>query len=237
VAPGTPPFARLARARVAGLDLTPELLDEGRRLAAKEGVDVAWVEGDAEALPFDDASFDLVVSTFGCMFAPRHDVAAREIARVLRPGGRFGICSWTPESSIGDLFRTVGAHLPPSPAFASPPPMWGSEPHVRRLFEGTGIELECERDEVVFRFDSVEEAVDYYVPRFGPIIKAREQVEPEGRWPALLEYIVAAFERGNTSVDGGFVECAQYLRVRGASGEGPVDTSGRAAIVTVPTIE
>ena len=97
---------------VTGLDLTPELLERGRRRAQKEGVTIDWVEGDAEALPFDDASFDVMLSTFGCMFAPRHQVAAAEIARVLAPGGRIGIAAWTPDGTIGDFFRSLSASRP-----------------------------------------------------------------------------------------------------------------------------
>ena len=200
-----------AGGRVVGVDLTPELLDAGRRLADEAGVELEWVEGDAEALPFEDESFDVVLSTFGCMFAPRHEVAAREMARVLRRGGRLGICSWTPDGSVGDFFRTVGAHLPPAPAFAAPPPLWGSEAHVRELLEPHGIELEFDREEVIFRFGSVPEAIDYYATRFGPIIKARELLEPQDRWEALLDDLTAAFERGNTAGDGSFSEPAEYL--------------------------
>lgn len=162
-------------------------------------------------MPFADESFDIVVSTFGCTFAPRHEVAAAELARVLRPGGRLAVCSWTPAGAVGDFFRTVGGHLPPPPDFASPAPLWGSEEHVRALFDGTGVELSFEHDAVVFRFGSVDEAVDYYAANFGPIIKAREHLEPEGRWEALLTYIVAAFERGNTARDGTLVTPAEYL--------------------------
>src|SRR5919198_1239354 len=110
-----------AGARVTGLDITPELFAAGRERAAKAGVEIEWVEGDAESLPFDDESFDVVLSTFGCMFAPRQDLAAREIARVLRPGGRIGICSWTDEGSVGDFFRTVSAHTSPPPPPIAPP--------------------------------------------------------------------------------------------------------------------
>jgi len=113
--------AAQAGGRVVGIDLTPELFDAGRALAAEAGVEVEWREGDAEALPVPNASFDVVLSTLGCMFAPRHDVAAREIARVLRPGGRLAIASWTPESCIAELFEVIGRHLPRPPAIASPP--------------------------------------------------------------------------------------------------------------------
>jgi len=105
---------------VVGLDLTPELFDAARSLAAEAGVTVDWVEGDAEDLPFDDESFDVVLSTFGVMFAPRHEVAARELARVLRPGGRIGLCNWTSEGIQGEFFRTLGTHLPAAPRSRSP---------------------------------------------------------------------------------------------------------------------
>ena len=108
-------------ADVVGVDLTPELFDAGREEATEAGVSLEWVQGDAEELPFEDESFDVVLSTFGCMFAPRHAVAAAEIARVLRPGGRVGITAWTPEGGMGSFFRTVGAYMPPPPAIAQPP--------------------------------------------------------------------------------------------------------------------
>ena len=134
--------AAQAGGRVVGVDLTPELFEAGRRLAAQAGVEVEWVEGDAEALPVKDASFDVVVSVFGCMFAPRHQLAADELARALRSGGRLCVCAWTPEGSLGEFFRTIGTHLPPPPDFAQSPLLWGSEEHVRALFAGSAIELE-----------------------------------------------------------------------------------------------
>ncbi len=106
------------------------------------------MQGDAEELPFEDESFDVVLSTFGCMFAPRHEVAAAEIARVLRPGGRLGITAWTPEGGMGSFFRTVGAYMPPPSPIAQPPVLWGSEAHVGELFADTGIELEFRRETV-----------------------------------------------------------------------------------------
>ena len=179
--------AAQAGASVIGLDLTPELFDAGRRRAKAAGVDVEWLEGDAEDLPFPDARFDVVLSTFGCMFAPRHDVAAVEMARVLRPRGRLGVCSWTPEGAIGDFFRTIAAHLPPPPPFAASPLLWGSEDHIRELFAGTGLTLEFTRNVVEFRFDSPEQEVAHYESKFGPLLKARELLEPQGRWEALHE--------------------------------------------------
>jgi SAM-dependent methyltransferase len=207
--------AAKAGGRVTGLDLTPELLEKGRAKAAKTGVEIEWKEGDAEALPFPDKSYDLVLSTFGCMFAPRHEVTAREMARVLRPDGRIGICSWTPEGSIGDFFKMMSGYLPPPPPFASPPLLWGTEPHLKKIFEGSGIDFEFERQTVVIRFDSVEDALETYTTKFGPTIKAREILEPQGRWPALLKELGALYERVNTATDGSLALPSEYLRAVG----------------------
>src|SRR5690606_26015107 len=117
---------------VTALDLTPEMFEAGRRRAAEAGVEISWVEGDAEALPFDDASFDVVLSTFGVMFAPRHAVAARELVRVLRPGGRIGLATWVPDGTVGDMFRTVAAEMPAPPPIAEPPLAWGDPAHVEK---------------------------------------------------------------------------------------------------------
>jgi SAM-dependent methyltransferase len=187
--------AAAAGGRVIGVDLTPELFDAGRREAAAAGVDIEWVEGDAEELPFDDQSFDVVLSTFGCMFAPRHQVTAAELARVLRPGGRLGVCAWTPEGLQGDFFRTLGAHMPPAPDFAQPPLLWGNEQHVRDIFAGTGVYLEFERDTVGNPFRSGAEAVDFGVRNFGPLIMLRAKLEAEGTWSELLERMAALYDR------------------------------------------
>jgi SAM-dependent methyltransferase len=209
----TIPAAR-AGAHVVGADLTPELFDAARRHASDAGVEVTWIEGDAEALPFGDESFDVVVSTFGCMFAPRHELAAREIARVLRPGGRIGVASWTPEGVIGDFFGAVGAHLPPPPSFASPPIMWGNPDHVRSVFADTGLELAFELASVEFQFGSVHEAVDFYETNFGPLVKAREQLEPQGRWVAAHRDLVALYEEHEAD-DGSLTFGGEYLVTTG----------------------
>jgi SAM-dependent methyltransferase len=124
------PRAAAAGGHVVGFDLTPELLQAGRELAAEAQVEIEWLEGNAEALPVPDESFDVAVSVFGCMFAPRHRVAAAELARVLRPGGRLCVTAWTPQGSMGEFFRTIGAYLPRPPP-AEPPLCWGAEDHVR----------------------------------------------------------------------------------------------------------
>ncbi|HEX6987790.1 MAG TPA: class I SAM-dependent methyltransferase, partial [Planctomycetaceae bacterium] len=199
-----------AGAEAVGLDLTPELLEDARRRAAEAGVAVEWLEGDAEALPFDDGSFDVVLSTFGVMFAPRHEVAAAELARVLRPGGRLGLCSWTPDGEIGDFFKTVASHAPP-PQAGAPPARWGEEAYLRDLFADLGVDLELERDRVLFRFDSIDETVETYAQKFGPVVKARERTEAEGRWPALRKDLAELFARHNQATDGSLVFPGEYL--------------------------
>ena len=126
--------AALAGAKVTGLDLTPKLLEVARERAAEAGVEIDFVEGDAEDLPFDDRSFERVTSCFGVMFAPRQDVAAGELVRVARPGARIVVAAWTPEGLNGRMFRTVGSYMPPPPPELKPPVMWGNEDHVRGLF-------------------------------------------------------------------------------------------------------
>ena len=188
--------AAQAGGTVVGLDITPELFDAGRRLAAELGVVVEWIQGDAEELPFEDESFDVVVSTFGCMFAPRHEVTAHELARVLRPGGRLGIASWTPDGGMGVFFRTVGPYLPPPSPLAQPPALWGSEDHVRGLFAGTGIELEFDRAAAPSPpFDSTEEAVEFITTKFGPMIMVKQMTEASGRWAELRAELAELYER------------------------------------------
>jgi ubiquinone/menaquinone biosynthesis C-methylase UbiE len=194
-------------AQVVGVDLTPELFEAGRRLAAEYGVAVDWVQGDAEELPAGDATFDVVLSTFGCMFAPRHEVAAAEIARVLAPGGRIGICSWTPEGATGRMFRMLGAYMPPPSPLAQPPVLWGVEDHVRELFAGSGIELGFARETVTRRrFGSTAEAIEWYTTKFGPLVMAREMLEAAGRWEELKAELARFYEQD---------EPAEYLVVTG----------------------
>lgn len=207
--------AAVAGARVTASDLTPELFEAGRARAAELGVALEWVEADAEALPFDDASFDVVVSTFGHMFAPRHRVAAEEIARVLRPGGRIGLCCWDPEGRIGGFFKTIAAHVPPPPELVQPPPMWGNADHAREMFEGTGVKPEFESHSTVTRFESADSAVGFYETNFGPMVMAKAKLEPEGRWQALRDDLVSYFEQAARSTPDGLEFEGQYLRVLG----------------------
>lgn len=186
------PAARTG-ASVTGLDLTPELLDAARRNADRSGVEVTWTRGDAEELPFDDDEFDVVLSTFGCMFAPRHEVVAGELARVLRPGGRIGLCSWTPDGVFGAFFRIVAAHLPPDPSFVDPPVQWGDEDAVRRLFEGTGITFRFAREQWWIEHDTAEAAARCYTTTLGPVVAARRHTEEQGRRRQLDDELVALF--------------------------------------------
>lgn len=188
--------AALAGGRVTALDLTPELFEAGRRRAAEAGADVEWVEGDAEDLPFPDSSFDVVLSTFGVMFAPRHAIAARELARVLRPGGRIGLATWTPDGTVGNVFRTLAAGMPAPPEFAGSPLAWGDPAHVVSLFAGTGVEVTCERDELAIDPDiTVDEATEFYLTSFGPIVSARRMLEPDGGWEALEQRLRPVIQR------------------------------------------
>jgi SAM-dependent methyltransferase len=167
--------AALAAARLGcvavGVDCLPGLLERGRRRAAAEGLQVELVEGDAEALPFPDASFDAVTSVFGSMFAPDHERAAAELLRVCRPGGTIALASWTPDGFIGEFFRTVAAHVPPPPGVRSPT-LWGTESHLRELL-GEGVaSLAVTERAFTFRFPSAEELVTFFRLWFGPTLQA-----------------------------------------------------------------
>jgi SAM-dependent methyltransferase len=179
-------------ARVTALDLTPELFVRGRERAAEAGVEVEWVEGDAESLPFEDGRFDVVLSTLGIQFAPRHEVAAREALRVTRAGGVIGLLNWTPGGHIGRVLKAVGSRLPKPPEFASPPPLWGDETHVRTLFASSDVELEFERGTNPFSgFTSAEEWVAFMETNYGPLVTARAKLEGTGAWAELREELVA----------------------------------------------
>lgn len=202
-------------AKVTGLDLTPELLEAGRANAAEAGVEIEWVEGDAEQLPFDDASFDAVISVFGSMFAPDHRKAAEEIARVLKPGGRIAVCAWTPDGSIGRFFALTASHMPPPPEGFQPPVLWGTEDHVRDLFDGTGVELEFERAAVEFLADSADEFMAEYERDLPPMVAARTLLEPQGKWEALHKDVRALYDEVNLADDGSFRQVADYLVIKG----------------------
>src|SRR5215213_6276095 len=203
--------AAAAGANVVGLDLTPELFATAWRRMDEWGVEVDWVEGDAEELPFDDESFDAVLSVFGVQFAPRHQIVASELSRVTRPGGRIGLVNWTPEGVIGELFKIMGRYLPAPPSFASPPPLWGSTDHVRRLFEGSRVVLDFDRGHNPWRFESPEAWVSFMETAYGPTVKARQRLSAEGRWQDCRAEILALAERRNEAADGTLHMEAEYL--------------------------
>jgi SAM-dependent methyltransferase len=203
--------AALAGAGVTGLDLTPRLLEVARERATDAGAEVSFIEGDAEDLPFDSDSFDRVTSCFGVMFAPRHELAAGELARVARPGAKIVVTAWTPEGLNGQMFKTVGSYMPPPPPELEPPVMWGNEDHVHSLFEPTGAELTFERHMVTFEHESAVSWVEYNERVLGPTIVAKAALESQGRWDALREELVKLYTDANDSEDGMFRVRAEYL--------------------------
>jgi SAM-dependent methyltransferase len=203
--------AAAAGADVVGLDLTPELFAAAWRRMDEWGVHVDWVEGDAEALPYEDETFDVVLSVFGVQFAPRHDVVARELARVSRPGGRIGLVNWTPDGQIGELFKIMGSYLPRPPSYASPPPLWGSGSYVRGLFAGTCVDFEFAHGHNPWRFESADAYVAFMETHYGPMLKAREKLTAEGRWEDCRAELVAMAQRRNEATDGSLLMQAEYL--------------------------
>ena len=193
------PAARLG-ARVTASDLTPELLEAGRKRARADQLELDWIEADAENLPFEDGSFDLVISAIGVMFAPMHERAAAELVRVTRPDGRIGVLSWTPEGMIGALFMAMKPFMPPPPPGALPPPLWGSEEHLRGLL-GPEVELRSvERDVLeVTAFERPEGFAEHFRGRYGPTIAAGANAETNGRKAELdsvLDDLVVERNRG-----------------------------------------
>lgn len=180
---------------VVGLDYVPELLERGRERAAAERFEIEFVEGDAQEMPFEDESFDAVLSTFGVMFAPDHQRAADELLRVCRRGGRIGLANWMPEGFVGEMFKTVSGHAPP-PAGVAPPPLWGTEEHLRKLFGDRISELRAERRTFNQRFRSADHWLDFFRAWFGPIKMAFQRVGPQGE-EALAADLRSLLERYN----------------------------------------
>jgi SAM-dependent methyltransferase len=201
--------AALAGGRCTGLDLTPELFDAGRRNAAKAGVEIDWVQGDAEELPFGDGSFERGLSTCGSMFAPRHEVAAAELARVIAPGGTAVLACWGPYGLNGEMFPMVGKGMPKPPSYAQPPIGWGDEEHVRSLLEPHGLELATERQAVDFRGDDVEAIVARMENYFGPWKMAQAALGDD--WPDLRAELTDLCERYAHEDNGGVAASADYL--------------------------
>jgi SAM-dependent methyltransferase len=169
-------------ASVTASDLTPELLEAGRHRAEAQGLELEWVQADAEWLPFEDGSFDAVISAIGVMFAPHHQAAADELVRVCRPGGTIGLLSWTPEGMLGELFRTMKPFMPPPPPGAQPPPLWGSEEHLQALMGGRVEFQTLERDVLdITVFERPHDYAEHFKAYYGPTIAARANAAREGR--------------------------------------------------------
>jgi ubiquinone/menaquinone biosynthesis C-methylase UbiE len=207
--------AAMAGARVVASDLTPEHFQAGRRAAAAAGVDLEWIEGDAEALPFDDGSFDVVTSCFGAMFAPNHQTVADELARVCRPGGTIGMMNFTPEGTGGEFFALLAPYAPAPPSDADPPLLWGQEAHVRMLFGNRVSQLTASRRTYIERAPSPEDYCHLFEKTFGPLVAIRGGLEgvPE-RQADLDRAFLEAVIRWNKGQSAGPVEIAyEYLLV------------------------
>jgi len=199
-------------AEAVGLDYVPALLDRARERAAAEGYDVEFVEGDAQALPFEDGHFDYVISTFGAMFAPDQEKTAAELLRVCRSGGKIGMANWTPRGLVGDsIFKITAEHAPPPPG-VPPPILWGTEERLRELF-GDGIsELTVNQRYLNFRYPSPDGWLEFFKAYFGPMITAFERVGDEGA-PALERDLLEAMRAANRAGDAALVAPAEYAEV------------------------
>ena len=207
--------AALTGAAVVASDLTPENFDAGRRAARTAGVDVEWIEGDAEALPFEDGEFDAVTSCFGAMFAPDQQKAANELLRVCRAGGTIGLINFTPEGRGGDFFRMLASYAPPPPPGALPPLMWGNEEHVRKLFGPRVESLEMTRREYVESASSPRAYLDLFRQTFGPMVAISTSLADQPEQAAALDRDFLEFvARSNRGAPEGPVQIPyEYLLV------------------------
>lgn len=198
-------------ARVTSTDYVASLLDRGAERARAERLDVTFKVADVEALPFEDASFDAVLSTFGVMFAPDHARSAAEMARVCRPGGRIGMANWTPDSLIGRLFKVLGRHVPP-PAGVQSPSLWGSETHLKALFGDRAAAIAITPRQFTFRYRSPAHFVEVFRAWYGPVHKAFGALPPE-KAAALERDMIELFEGANRGGAASFVAPSEYLEV------------------------
>ncbi|WP_409191858.1 class I SAM-dependent methyltransferase [Bradyrhizobium sp. RDM4] len=207
--------ATLAAARrwcdVTSTDYVPALLKRGRERAAAEHLTIEFREADAEALPFADASYDVVLSTFGVMFTPDQDKAASELARVCRSGGKIGLANWTPQGFIGQLFKTIGKHLPP-PAGVKSPALWGTPARLQEMFGAQASEIAAEPRMFVFRYRSPEHWLEVFKSYYGPMLKAFAALD-ETAQAALRRDLMALLGEFNHADDGTVVVHGEYLEV------------------------
>ena len=198
-------------AKVTSTDYVPALLEKGRARAAAEGLNVEFQVADAEALPFADGSFDVALSTFGVMFTPDHQRSAGELLRVVRGGGRIGMANWTPQGFVGQLFKTIGTHVPP-PAGLKSPALWGTEDYLRELFGDRVADMRVERKMFNFRYASPAHFIQVFRDFYGPTLKAFAALAPEQQ--ATLEHdVIALIDRFNTAGTASLVVPSEYLEV------------------------
>jgi SAM-dependent methyltransferase len=207
--------ATLAAARrhaiVTSTDYVQALLDKGRARAQAENLPVHFQLADAEALPIDDATFDVVISTFGVMFTPDHHRAAAEMLRVLRPGGRIALANWTPAGFIGRLFKVIGSHVAP-PAGVQPPSLWGSEPHIVELFGRQAAQIRCEHRHFNFRYRSAAHFIEVFRDLYGPMHKAFGALDAAGKL-SLEHAITALIDEFNVAGPDSMVVPSEYLEI------------------------
>ncbi|MGH3086262.1 MAG: class I SAM-dependent methyltransferase [Rubrobacteraceae bacterium] len=196
---------------VTGMDYVPELVEYARVRAGIEHMQISFDVGDAEELPYPDASFDAVLSTFGVMFAPNQEKAASEMLRVCKPGGKLGLASWTPEGYAGAMLRTIGGHVPPPPT-VKPPPLWGTEERLEELFGDKVLSLDAKRREYTFSYLSPRHYIEHFRTYFGPMRKAFESLDDAGK-EALDKDLEKLLEERNTSGDDTLAASSEYLEV------------------------
>jgi ubiquinone/menaquinone biosynthesis C-methylase UbiE len=196
---------------VVSTDYVPALLERGRERAVAERLAIEFRQADAEALPFVDASFDVVVSTFGVMFTPNQDKAATELLRVCKPGGKIGLANWTPEGFIGQLFKTIGKHMPP-PAGVKSPALWGTGARITELFGAQASSIQLEQRHFVFRYRSAQHWIDVFKTYYGPLLKTFGALDPQAQ-AALTDDLFALIKRFNRSGDKTMVVPSEYLEV------------------------
>jgi ubiquinone/menaquinone biosynthesis C-methylase UbiE len=196
---------------VTATDYVPLLLERAKERAAAERLDMRFREADAEALPFADNSFDVVVSTFGVMFTPDQERAAAEMVRVCRPGGKIGLANWTPEGFIGQLFKTIGKHVAP-PAGAKSPALWGTRARMAELFEPHATSVTSAQRTFAFRYRSPTHWLQVFRTYYGPLLKTFDALDSSGQ-AALQQDVLGLIERFNRADDGTMVVPAEYLQV------------------------
>jgi SAM-dependent methyltransferase len=207
--------ATLAAARrwcdVTSTDYVPTLLESGKRRALAEGHAIKFQEADAESLPFGDGAFDAVLSTFGVQFAPHQEQAAKELARVCGPGGKIGVACWTPESFIGQLFKTIGRYVPPAAGLKSPA-AWGTSARLEELFSGVAKDIKITKRDFAFRYRSAMHWIEVFRTYYGPMNKTYGALDADQQG-AFTRELVDLIEQGNRSNDRTLVLPSEYLEV------------------------